>query len=374
MAFAVLLAAGNSSRFGSDKLRLMMPEGMPLWRKSFDALRTHRLVSGVGVVCPKGGESDFRSSDADFVIAGGETRKESSLLGVAATPTDTDVVLVHDAARPFADAALIERVIRSATENGAAVPVLPVHDTVGRGGEWVEESLDREGLFRTQTPQGARREWLLDALSKAAHATDEASALKAAGYPVKVEAGSEENIKVTVRSDIRETRSVITVTGFGYDIHRFSDDPARPLLLGGVHFPGSMGLEGHSDADVVLHAVADALLGTCGLGDIGQLYPDTDPAWHNADSLVFLREAARLVSSKGGTLAAIDITVLAETPKLGEGREQIRAILSKEVGVAQSNINVKATTMEGLGAIGRGEGIAAMAVATVIRPLSHFEV
>ncbi|MGI8923542.1 MAG: 2-C-methyl-D-erythritol 2,4-cyclodiphosphate synthase [Fimbriimonadales bacterium] len=374
MAIAVLLAAGNSSRFGSDKLQVAMPEGMPLWRKSFDALNSHPSISGVGIICPKGRESDFHLPEALFVVAGGDTRKDSSLIGVAATPENADIVLVHDAARPYVDAKLIEAVILSASAHGAAIPGMQVHDTIVRGDEWVDASLDRELLFRAQTPQGARRDWLLDALTRATHATDEASALRAAGYPVKLEPGSAGNIKVTLRTDLPRWSATITVTGFGYDVHRFSDDPERPLILGGVRFTGSKGLQGHSDADVVLHSVTDALLGSCGLGDIGQLFPDADPAWHNADSLVFLREAARLVSSKGGIIAAIDITVLAETPKLGEAREQIRAILSNELGVAQSNINVKATTMEGLGAIGRKEGIASMAVATVIRPLSHFEV
>jgi len=374
MAFAVLLAAGSSSRFGSDKLQFAMADGRPLWRTPFDVLNRHPMISGVGVVCPKGRGRDFQIAEADFVVEGGATRKDSSLAGVSATPPSADIVLVHDAARPFLEASIIETIVFSASKHGAAIPVVSVTDSIARGDEWMEEVLNRDGLFRAQTPQGARREWLLDALARAEAAADEASALKAAGYPVKLERGSEQNVKITLPGDLRRPEAGIAVTGFGYDIHQFSEDPTRPLMLGGVRFLEGPGLRGHSDADVLLHAVTDALLGSCGQGDIGQLFPDTDPAWHGADSLVFLREAGRLVAQSGGSVANIDVTVLAEEPKLGKRREEIRALLSKELRVARSNINVKATTMEGLGAIGRKEGIAAMAVVTVVRPHSQFEV
>ncbi|HET6644864.1 MAG TPA: 2-C-methyl-D-erythritol 4-phosphate cytidylyltransferase [Fimbriimonadales bacterium] len=366
MAFAVLLAAGSSTRFGRDKLRLVI-SGRPLWRLSFDTLANHPEVDGVGIVCREGCEQEFEGAGADFVIPGGKTRAESSLAGVSATPTGAEIVLVHDGARPFLPLGVVSRVISAAKEFGAGIPALPVADTVKRGAEWVEKTVPRAGLFLAQTPQAARRDWLIAALSAAPDATDEAMALENAGRRVRIVEGHAQNIKVTTKADL--AARTVSVTGFGYDVHAFSEDATRKLMLGGVHFPEGRGLHGHSDADVLLHAVTDAILGACGLGDIGQIFPDTDAEWRGADSLIFLREAVRRAREAGGRPAALDVTVLAEAPRLGEKRSEIRAILARELGVQESNTNVKATTAERLGAIGRGEGIAAMAVATVLRPI-----
>jgi 2-C-methyl-D-erythritol 4-phosphate cytidylyltransferase/2-C-methyl-D-erythritol 2,4-cyclodiphosphate synthase len=189
--------------------------------------------------------------------------------------------------------------------------------------------------------------------------------LEALGIPVHVVPGEETNVKITTMSDL-PPRSPISVVGTGFDIHAFSRDTSRKLMLGGVHFEGERGLEGHSDADVILHALTDAILGAFGGGDIGMLFPNTDAAYAGADSLLFLRRATEVLTQAGGRVFSVDITVLAEQPKLGSRREQIRQRISQELSVPQRRVNVKATTMEGLGAIGRNEGIAAMASVTVL--------
>ncbi|MCH8273541.1 MAG: 2-C-methyl-D-erythritol 2,4-cyclodiphosphate synthase [Armatimonadetes bacterium] len=382
MNFGVLLAAGSSSRFAAscpegtpdalrDKLHGPLLPGMPVWRLSFDLLAGHPEVSAVGIVCPPGDEGRFQGAGAAFVVEGGATRLESARRGVAAVPADSEVVLVHDAARPLASPALVSRVLAAARKHGAAVPAIPIEDTLKRGPEFVLETVDRSDLFRVQTPQAARRDWLLDALLKAEEATDEAAALELAGYPVKLVEGAVENVKITTFADLERVLDLgfdmTSATGIGYDVHPFSDDPKRPLVLGGVLFPDERGLAGHSDADAVLHAVTDALLGAGGLGDIGRLFPDTDPAWKDADSRIFLREAVRRLKEGGARVGSVDVTVIAERPKIGPRRKEMEQVLAKELGIEPRRSNVKATTHEGLGAIGRGEGIAAIAVATVHR-------
>lgn len=366
--FAVLLAAGTSTRFGSDdKLMAILPNGLRVWESAFRCLRNHQRVDGVGIVGP----ASLETEGADFRVDGGTTRCESSLIGVSQAP-EGSMVLVHDAARPTASGDLIDRVIDGALECGAAVPAVPVTDTIKEvEGEFVQRTLNRHGLRRAQTPQAAKREVLLSALAANPEAMDEASALEAAGVPVKVVAGDESNLKITTTSDLPNL--TYTTTGFGFDIHAFSSDPARPLILGGVRFEGTPGLDGHSDADVVLHALTDALLGTVGGGDIGELFPSDDPANKNADSMIFLRKAKAMVDGARGQIISLDVTLLAEKPKLSGRRQEIRTRISQELGIPERRINIKATTMEGLGAIGRSEGIAAMATATVALPTTSHE-
>jgi 2-C-methyl-D-erythritol 4-phosphate cytidylyltransferase/2-C-methyl-D-erythritol 2,4-cyclodiphosphate synthase len=281
--------------------------------------------------------------------------------------------LVHDAARPWVSATVIDRVIDGALEAGAAIPVVPVADTIKRvDGGLVEKTVSRQGLFRAQTPQAAGREALIAALETNPNATDEASALEAAGIRVKAVAGEEINRKITTVADLPPSLTM-TTTGFGFDIHAFSSDSTRPLMLGGVRFDDAPGLDGHSDADVLLHALTDALLGTVGGGDIGQLFPNDDPLYKDADSAVFLRKAKTMVDEACGQIISVDVTLLAEIPKLNGRREEIQARISQELGIPQRRINIKATTMEGLGAIGRSEGIAAMATATVALPTTSHE-
>lgn len=367
--FAVLLAAGASTRYGSDdKLMAVLPNGLRVWESAFRCLRNHRRIDGVGIVGP----ASLTISGAHFRVDGGMTRCESSLTGVSQAP-EGSMVLVHDAARPMPSPELIDRVVDAAVDYGAAIPALPVTDTIKEvEGEFVQRTLNRQRLRRAQTPQAAVREVLLSSLAAYPHATDEASALEAAGIPVKVVAGDESNLKITTMSDLPQNLTM-TTTGFGFDIHAISSDPARPLILGGVSFEGAQGLDGHSDADVVLHALTDALLGAVGGGDIGELFPNDDPANKNADSVVFLRKAKAMVDEARGRIISVDVTLLAETPKLSGRRQEIRTRISQELGVSERRINIKATTMEGLGAIGRSEGIAAMATATVALPTTRHE-
>jgi len=367
--FAVLLAAGSSNRFGpEDKLRALMPNGMAVWDAAYRSLSSHPRIDGVGIVGP-----DFLdAAGADFRIPGGATRCESSLIGVSNAP-EGSLVLVHDAARPSATSMLIDRVLDGALEAGAAIPALYVIDTMKEVEEgFVQRTLDRSRMVRAQTPQAAWREVLLEALAAHPTATDEAAALEAAGVPVRIVAGDEANIKVTTIADVPREETC-PITGSGFDVHAFSNDPNRRLMLGGVHFEGARGLEGHSDADVLLHALTDALLGAVGGGDIGELFPNDDPANRDADSLVFLRRSKEVVERAGGRILSVDLTLLAETPKLSGKRNAIRERISQELCIPERRINIKATTMEGLGAIGRGEGIAAMATATVALSMTRYE-
>ena len=369
--FGLLLAAGSSSRYregqtgSKNKLFERLPDGREVWRAAYDVLATHPQIQAVGIVGEQSTLDRFEGCGAAFVMAGGSSRQESCRFGLAEAPDDS-LVLVHDAARPFASADLVSRVIAGAAEFGAAIPAVPVTDTIKSVSDGrIQLTLDRSQLFRAQTPQAAKREVLLSALSGYSKATDEASALEAAGVPVRVVAGDEANVKITTVSDLPRNLAVPTV-GFGFDIHAFSSDPDRRLILGGVVFDGHKGLEGHSDADVLLHALTDALLGSVGEGDIGQLFPNDDPRFKDAESILFLREAVARVTAGGGRIVSADLTLLAESPKLKDKREEIRQRISQELAIDTRRVNVKATTMEGLGAIGRNEGIAAMASVTVI--------
>lgn len=364
--FALVLAAGSSTRFGGgNKLLEKLPDGREVWRASFEALANHPRIDGIGLIASGEVTASSDSLSAAFVEPGGSTRRESCLNGLRRCPEGA-LILVHDAARPFVSPALIDRVIDAALEHGAAIPVVPVTDTIKVvAADSVKSTLDRTSLYRAQTPQAANREDLIRALETHADATDEAAALEALGIPVTVVQGDENNVKITTMADLPRVAQR-TVTGFGFDIHAFSGDPARKLVLGGITFADSPGLVGHSDADVVLHALTDALLGSIGAGDIGQMFPNTDPAFHNMDSTVFLRAAVDSISKENAEIISADITVLAEAPKLGDKREAIREKIAQELNIPARRVNIKATTMEGLGAIGRKEGIAAMATVTVL--------
>lgn len=374
MISAVVVAGGTSSRFADscpewvptqqrDKA-LTLLFNLPIWLWSAKSLSSHPDVHEVIVVCPTGRTSEFEQFGFP-IVEGGSERKQSVLNGVRATCEAADLVLVHDAARPFLNHSLIERVIKAGREFGAAVPGVPITDTIKRGKGQVEETIDRTNLWRVQTPQIASRNLLINALEKSNAATDESSALEALGHNVKIVQGDERNIKITVFEDLdRLTGLAKSKSGIGYDVHAFSDNPDRKLILGGVHFLGDRGLEGHSDADVVLHAIVDAMLGSIGGGDIGQLFPPEDMKWKDADSAIFLREAHRLMGQNLTVLTGIDVTVIAERPKIGTRTSEMRTKIAQELGISAYNVNIKATTHEGLGALGRGEGIAAMAVVT----------
>ncbi len=371
---AAVLAAGSGTRFGKDK-SLLHFGGKALWRWSFDTFRAHPRIDAVGVVCSASNFDEIRAKAAGalFVEPGGATRAESSMRALIAMPPDTDIALIHDAARPFVSDAVVDRVIDGVERSGAAAPGLAVTDTVREVGADGTRSLDRSRLFTMQTPQGARRELLLRALEQGpGEATDELELLEQIGAPAEIVPGDPSNWKVTVPEDLARLAPGTTPsevrTGIGYDVHAFSNDPARTLMLCCVPFPKEPGLEGHSDADAPAHALTDALLGAAGQGDIGAHFPNTDAAWAGAASAHFLRHASNLLQDLGWRITNIDVTVIAERPRIAERIPDMRRALATALSIEVQRTSVKATTNERLGALGRGEGIAAFAIATISRP------
>lgn len=315
------------------------------------------------------------------VVAGGARRQDSVAAGLDAVPDGTAVVLVHDAARPFCTPALISRTIDAAAEAGAAVPAVRATDTVkksaGAGGPpMVDETLPRERVYLAQTPQGFRMEVLRDAVRlgrSGIEATDEALLAERAGHPVRLVEGDPENVKITTPTDLERAAgrlaraggpSGAARVGIGYDSHRTA--AGRPLVLGGVHVPHDRGLAGHSDADAVCHAVTDAILGGAAAGDIGRHFPNTDPAWKDASSLDLLRTAAEVVREHGFAVGNVDVVVVAERPKLAPYAAAMGERVAAALGIDAAAVSIKAKTAEGLDAVGRGEAIAAHAVAMLV--------
>jgi 2-C-methyl-D-erythritol 4-phosphate cytidylyltransferase/2-C-methyl-D-erythritol 2,4-cyclodiphosphate synthase len=367
---AVILAAGSGSRFGKDKTLIDLG-GKPLWRWSYDAFAQHPQVASVGIVCSADNYSAIRaeSDGAEFVVVGGAVRQDSSRAAVQNVPADADIVLIHDAARPLISQKLISDVIDGVLKAGAAAPGLPVTDTVKEVLPDRVRTLDRSKLFTVQTPQGANLDLLTNAHRDAKEIyTDEMGLVEAYGVRPEIVPGDPGNVKVTTPEDFERIRSkpaaLAVRSGIGYDVHRFSDDPTRPLMLGGVRFEGP-GLAGHSDADVLIHAVVDALLGAAGLGDIGRHFPDTEARWKDQPSTAFLEFAADKLAAAGWSIGNVDVTLIAELPKITPHSEAVRANLAEAMGVDPARVNIKATTNETMGAIGRREGIAAFAVATI---------
>ena len=287
-------------------------------------------------------------------------------------------MLIHDAARPFVTADLIDRTIDAAAAHGAAIAALQSRDTVKRvgAGGVITDTIPRETIYLAQTPQGFRREVLARAIADArsgVEATDEAALAERAGYTVHVVDGDPGNVKVTTTEDLEAARArvaqahgraaAVTRIGTGYDLHRLVD--GRPLVVGGVTIPFDRGPLGHSDGDVACHAATDAILGAASLGDIGRHFPDNDPTWKGADSLVFLREAARLVHEAGYRVENVDITVILERPKIKDVIDEMRARIAGAIDADISRVSIKGKTNEGVDAIGRGEAIAAHAVALI---------
>jgi len=312
-------------------------------------------------------------------VSGGATRQESVRAGLEAlAELAPDVVLVHDAARPFADRALISRAVAAAMETGAAVPVIPVTDTIKQvdPAGHVAATPDRAALRIAQTPQAFRFDVILDAHRRAANEgrndfTDDAALAEWAGLTVATFEGDAVNMKMTTPADFEREEARLGAalgdvrTGIGYDVHAFGD--GDHVMLCGVRVPHSRGFLAHSDGDVGLHALVDAILGALADGDIGSHFPPSDPKWKGASSDRFLTYAIERVTARGGRVAHLDLTLICERPKLGPHRERMRAKLAELLAVPLARVSVKATTTEGLGFTGRGEGIAAQAVATVER-------
>ncbi|HJP83363.1 MAG TPA: 2-C-methyl-D-erythritol 4-phosphate cytidylyltransferase [Fimbriimonadaceae bacterium] len=363
---AVIVAAGRGVRFGGDKLWRSLG-GKPVWRWSTEAFLESPHIDEVVVVCASDRIEDFKSAgltDVTFV-EGGAARQESVYAGLQAL--SSEIALIHDGARPFPASELIEKVLGGVEQFGAAAPVVDVIDTL-RGPD--SQIIDRQSVRAMQTPQGVRRKDWLESYKthgRVLH-TDDLGLLQAAGLPVGFVEGDPRNLKITTEVDMALARGLIggpiVRTGFGYDIHRFSSDPHRAMILGGVKFDGT-GLDGHSDADALLHAVVDAILGAGGLGDIGQHFPNTDPRWKDCSSSHFLKEAVRLVRERGWSILNMDATVVAQMPKVMVRADEIRQVIAEACSVGPTAVSIKATTNEELGALGRGEGLAAYAVATL---------
>ncbi|WP_066718006.1 bifunctional 2-C-methyl-D-erythritol 4-phosphate cytidylyltransferase/2-C-methyl-D-erythritol 2,4-cyclodiphosphate synthase [Sphingomonas pituitosa] len=375
---AILVAAGSGTRAGgSVPKQYALLGGKPLLAHAHQALSSHPKIDAVLTVIGKGQEALLEAAlGTTPFVTGGATRRESVRSGLEALLAGNFThVLIHDAARPFLPARVIDDLLASLDASGGAIPALPVADTLVRGeGALIGDTVARDALYRVQTPQAFAFDAILDAHRRwpaGQEATDDAQMLRAIGHQVALVPGDPMLEKITHPADFAtaETRLAAAMrvrTATGYDVHRFAEGEA--LWLGGVRIPHSKGLSGHSDADVALHAITDALLGTIGAGDIGMHFPPSDPQWRGAASARFLEHAASLVAAEGGILDFIDVTLICEAPKIGPHREAIRASIAAILGLDPGQVSVKATTTERLGFTGRGEGMAAQAVATVRVP------
>ncbi len=371
--YCIITAAGRSVRMGSsvDKL-LLMHRGQPIVRWAVRAMQKVE-PAGVVVVAPADRLDLYEDLLADLhvsVVAGGASRSESVNRGLLAIPPEfLGYVLVHDAARPFVSASLVNRVIAGVREHGACVPVVGPVDTMYRIEDHKAlEVLPREMLAAAQTPQGFTLEMLREAyqvcLRKGQSATDEGSMVLSCGHQVHVIAGERGNIKLTTPEDLKMLNDErMWRAGTGYDVHQLAE--GRQLILGGVRIPSSRGLLGHSDADVLLHAVMDALLGAVSLGDIGMHFPDTSEEYRGADSLGLLKVVGDMVAQAGGHISNVDATLILEEPRLTPYKDLMRRNIAVTLGLDIGQVNVKATTNERMGHIGRGEAVACHAVATV---------
>jgi 2-C-methyl-D-erythritol 4-phosphate cytidylyltransferase/2-C-methyl-D-erythritol 2,4-cyclodiphosphate synthase len=351
-------------------------------RQTVEAFLGHPAIDDVMVVIQPAHRAMYEAAVAGLPLPapvdGGASRQDSVRLGLeylAARTPPPAYVLIHDAARPLVDAATIAGVRAALDDGPAAIAAVAVTDTLKRGeGALVTATIDRAGLWRAQTPQGFRFADILTAHRDLAGAglTDDAAVAERAGLAVTLVPGNPDNLKVTTQDDLARAALLLNAalpdvrTGQGFDVHRFA--PGDHVTLCGVRMPHDQSLEGHSDADVGLHALTDAVLGAIGSGDIGSHFPPSDPQWHGADSALFLHHAVDLVRQRGGRIAHADLTLICERPKIGPHRAAMVARVAELLGIAEDRVSVKATTTEKLGFTGRGEGIAAQAIVTVRLP------
>ncbi len=375
---ALVVAAGSGARAGGDvPKQYALVGGKPLLAHALDHLR-HRGIDDIRVVIGPGQEELYAAAVGDRAlpapIIGGALRRDSVRNGLEALAREGDVarVLIHDAARPFLPATVIDRLLAALVYAPAAVPVLPVVDTLAHSDGALGDTIGRDGLVRVQTPQAFRFSDIL-----AAHrawpdnrdATDDAQIARAAGHAIATVPGDPALEKITLPDDFAraEARQTLTTrTGLGFDVHALAE--GEELWLGGVQIPHDRGLAGHSDADVLLHALTDGMLGAICEGDIGTHFPPSDPQWRGAASSRFVEHAVALVEARGGRIDHVDMTLICEAPKIGPHREPIRARVAALLRLPPSRISLKATTTERLGFTGRGEGIAAQAIVTIRLP------
>lgn len=385
---AVIVAGGSGQRAGGLlPKQYQMVAGKPILRWTVEAFLNHPLITRVQAVIGQGHEVFFREAaeglELSVPVVGGGTRQESCHAGLeACTAEPPQSVLIHDAARPFLSQELITNVIRGLDHAQAVIPGLPVADTMKFAPAGViERTVDRQSLWFVQTPQGFHFEKILAAHRKAANDgqslfTDDAAVAEYAKMQVHIVAGEQRNRKLTTQHDIEEANREHSQryydalpdirTGHGIDFHVF--EKGNAVTLCGVSLPHTHKLKGHSDADVALHALTDAILGSIGEHDIGQHFPPTDPQWKNAPSSIFIAKALELLGARGGVLSNVDITILAETPRIAPHIEAMISSLVELLKISSDRIAIKATTTEGMGAIGRKEGISAQATVTVRLP------
>ena len=375
---ALIVAAGSGQRLGGDlpkQYRLL--GGKPMLRHAVEALVGHPRIDAVRVVIGEGQEELASAAldgfDVGAPILGGATRQESVRRGLEALAAEAepDLVLIHDAARPFCPTEVIDRLLKALMTNSAAVPAIPAADTLMRGkGKHLGDTVDRTHLNRIQTPQAFHFTRILEAhrVKASESFTDDATLARAALVGIVRVEGDEALNKLTLIGDFARAEAMlaarmVTRTGMGFDVHAFAGE--GPVMLGGIAIPHERGLAGHSDADVVLHAITDAILGAAALGDIGDHFPPSDAQWRGAASDQFLTHAARLVRDRGGVIDHVDVTLICEAPKIGPYRAAMAERVAAILAVPVATISIKATTTEGLGFTGRGEGIAAQALATI---------
>jgi len=382
---AIILAGGAGTRMGKGMPKQFLPLGGHAIIEWTVALFEHNEnVDTIVMVSPPDYMDKIRAlvemrgpNKVSAIVPGGPTRRDSSWNGLTAADFgDGDIVLIHDAARPFAARATIDGCIETAKQFGAAGAYVKAVDTISEiSGDEVVAIPPRDSLYYTQTPQAFRYDVLCRAYAEAQrdhfYGTDDASLVERTGVKVRMVTGSHENIKITTPEDLlmaealmeNKRKEKMTVrSGLGYDSHRFS--PGRKLILGGVEIPFDHGLQGHSDADVVLHAVCDALLGMAGAGDIGRHFPDTDEAYKNISSLILLERVWQMITANGFSVNNIDVTVMMEKPKLAPYAGAMASNIAGTLHIPEPAVNIKAKTNEGMGFVGRGEGVAVLAIAT----------
>ena len=382
---ALIVAGGRGNRFGGPlPKQYALLGGQPILRHTLAVFRATPGIDRIQVVIASGDEAPYQTAIAGFdlpsPVEGGVSRQHSVLNGLEAlVAKPPDLVAIHDAARPFVRPTDIAACLKALSVPGVdgAVLGVPLADTLKRvDGGAIAETVPRAHLWRAQTPQVFRYAALLEAhraaaslgANEATALTDDAAVAERAGLRVVMVAGHDDNRKITSADDLQQALAMETRTAFGFDVHGFG--PGNAVMLGGVAIPHAQALAGHSDADVALHALTDAVLGTIGAGDIGKHFPPSDPQWRGAASDRFLRHAVGLVEAAGGRIVHLDLTLICEAPRIGPHREAMVESIARIAGVARDRVSVKATTTEGLGFTGRGEGIAAQAVATVEVPSS----
>jgi 2-C-methyl-D-erythritol 4-phosphate cytidylyltransferase/2-C-methyl-D-erythritol 2,4-cyclodiphosphate synthase len=390
---AIIPSGGSGKRLAREVAKQYLPlDSLPMLVHTIRVFQWAEVVSAIVLVVPKEDVAPVQKQIVEkygltkvmSVVGGGRERQDSVRNGLQAFSEACDIVIVHDGVRPFVDPDMINRVVAAAAKWGAASIGVPAKDTIKETTEEnvVTATLPRQNLWQTQTPQAFRYDVLRRAYAEAErdhfYGTDDASLVERTGVKVRMVTGSHENIKITTPEDLliaealmknKKKEKMISRSGLGYDSHRFS--AGRKFILGGVEIPFDRGLQGHSDADALLHAVCDALLGMAGAGDIGRHFPDTDETYKNISSLVLLERVRQIIMEKGLSVNNIDVTVMMEKPKLAPHAEAMAANIAGVLDIPETAVNIKAKTNEGMGFVGRGEGVAVLAIASGVERIGN---